>query len=287
MPNNLPPLAVTGATGALGGMVAQLLAEQGIPLRLLARHTARVPQQPDTPTFAVSYADKEHAERALRGTQTLFMVSAAENPYRAQDQRTFVDAAVDAGVRHIVYTSFMGASENDVFTLGRDHWDTEQYIRERGLEFTFLRDAFYQDILPSFVGRDGVIRGPAGDGRFAPVARTDVARAAARILADPVPHARRTYTLTGPQTLSMSEVAEILSRVTGQHITYYAESLDEAVESRLAAGASQWQALAWATSYAAIATGEMDRVSDDVAELTGTAPVSLEDYLRSEGKSSS
>ncbi|MBF4994932.1 SDR family oxidoreductase [Arthrobacter gandavensis] len=285
MPNNLPPLAITGATGALGGLVAQLLAEQGVPLRLLARHTARVPQQPETPTFAVSYADREHAERALRGTQTLFMVSAAENPYRAQDQRTFVDAAVDAGLRHIVYTSFMGASKNDVFTLGRDHWDTEQYIRERGLEFTFLRDAFYQDILPSFVGRDGVIRGPAGDGRFAPVARTDVARAAARILADPVPHARRTYTLTGPQALSMAEVAEILSRVTGEHITYYAETLDEAVESRLAAGASQWQALAWATSYAAIAAGEMDRVSDDVADLTGAAPESLEDYLRSEGKS--
>ncbi|MEB7504156.1 SDR family oxidoreductase [Arthrobacter koreensis] len=286
MPNDLPPLAVTGATGALGGMVAQLLADQGIPLRLLARHTARVPQQPDTPTFAVSYADREHAERALRGTQTLFMVSAAENPYRAQDQRTFVDAAVEAGVTHIVYTSFMGAAENDVFTLGRDHWDTEQYIKERGLSYTFLRDAFYQDILPTFVGRDGVIRGPAADGKFAPVARTDVARSAARILADPAPHTNRTYTLTGPQALSMAEVAEILSRVTGENITYHAESLDEAVESRLAAGATQWQAVAWATSYAAIATGEQATVSDDVAELTGAAPLGFEEYLRSEGESS-
>lgn len=286
MPNNLPPLAVTGATGALGGMVARLLAEAQVPVRLLARHTARVPQQQDSVTFAVSYSDREHAVRALRGTQTLFMVSAAENPYRAQDQRTFVDAAVDAGVQHIVYTSFMGASEHDVFTLGRDHWDTEQYIRERGLAYTFLRDSFYQDILPSFVGRDGVIRGPAADGRFAPVARSDVARAAFRILTDPVPHTNRTYTLTGPQSLTMAEVAEILSRVTGEDITYYAESLDEAVESRLAAGATQWQAVAWATSYAAIATGEMAQVSDDVAELTGAAPLSFEANLRGEGKSS-
>jgi len=286
MPNDLPPLAVTGATGALGGMVARLLADQGIPLRLLARHTARIPQQPDTATFAVSYADKEHAERALRGTQTLFMVSAAENPYRAQDQRTFVDAAVNAGVKHIVYTSFMGAAENDVFTLGRDHWDTEQYIKERGLAYTFLRDAFYQDILPSFVARDGVIRGPAADGKFAPVARADVARSAARILADPVPHTHRTYTLTGPQALTMGDVAHILSRVTGENISYHAESLDEAVESRLAAGATQWQAVAWATSYAAIATGELSEVSDDVAVLTGVAPLSFEDNLRSEAKSS-
>ncbi|MGW9403607.1 SDR family oxidoreductase [Arthrobacter sp. NPDC055585] len=286
MPNNLPPLAVTGATGALGGMVARLLGDAGIPVRLLARHTARIPQQTETATFAVSYADKEHAERALRGTQTLFMVSAAENPYRAQDQRTFVDAAVDAGVKHIVYTSFMGAAENDVFTLGRDHWDTEQYIKERGLAYTFLRDAFYQDILPTFVGRDGVIRGPAADGKFAPVARADVARSAERILTDPDPHTNRTYTLTGPEALTMAEVAEILSRVTGENISYHAESLDEAVESRLAAGATQWQAVAWATSYAAIATGEQARVSDDVAELTGAPPMAFEDNLRGEGKSS-
>lgn len=283
MPNNLPPLAVTGATGALGGMVARLLADAGIPARLLARDTARIPQLPDTPVFAVSYADKEHAVRALQGTRTLFMVSAAENPYRAQDQRTFVDAAIDAGVQHIVYTSFMGAAPNDVFTLGRDHWDTELYIRERGLSYTFLRDCFYQDVLPSFVGRDGVIRGPAGEGRFAPVARSDVARSAARILADPARHASMTYTLTGPQSLTMGEVAEILSRVTGDKITYYAETLDEAVESRLAAGASQWQAVAWATSYATIAEGDLAQVSDDVALLTGVPPLGLEEYLRSEG----
>ncbi|KPN18884.1 SDR family oxidoreductase [Arthrobacter sp. Edens01] len=282
MPNNLPPLAVTGATGALGSMVARLLTDAGVPVRLLARHTAKIPQLPDTATFAVSYADKEHAARALQGTTTLFMVSAAENPYRAQDQRTFVDAAKEAGVQHIVYTSFMGAAPNDVFTFGRDHWDTEEYIKAGGFGYTFLRDSFYQDILPSFVGRDGVIRGPAGDGRFAPVARSDVARSAARILMAPQEHAGRTYTLTGPQALTMAEVAEILSRVTGQDITYHAETLKEAVESRRAAGALDWQAVGWATSYAVIATGELAQVSDDVALLTGAAPLSFEDHLRSE-----
>ncbi|WP_312178731.1 SDR family oxidoreductase [Arthrobacter sp.] len=283
MANDLPTLAVTGATGALGGMVARQLADAGVPQRLLVRHTAKMPPLPDTPVFATSYADKEHAARALRGVQTLFMVSAAENPHRAEDQRTFVDAAAEAGVQHIVYTSFMGAGPDDVFTLGRDHWDTEEHIKARGLQYTFLRDCFYQDILPSFVGRDGVIRGPAADGRFAPVARSDVARTAVQILRDPQAHAGATYTLTGPQSLTMAEVADVLSRVTGQQITYHAETLDEAVESRRAAGASEWQAVAWSTSYAAIATGELAQVSDDIARLTGTAPLSFEDHLRSVG----
>lgn len=283
MAQNSPTLAVTGATGALGGAVARLLTDAGIPHRLLARHAARISPPPDTPVFALSYADRDHAVRALEGVETLFMVSAAENPYRAQDQRTFVDAAVDAGVQHIVYTSFMGAGPDDVFTLGRDHWDTEQHIKARGLKHTFLRDCFYQDILPSFVGRDGVIRGPAADGRFAPVARSDVAASAFRILRDPQAHAGATYTLTGPQSITMQDVADTLTRVTGQQVTYHAESLDEAVESRRAAGASEWQAVAWATSYAAIATGELAQVSDDVAELTGTAPLSFEDHLRSRG----
>ncbi|MCC9193220.1 SDR family oxidoreductase [Arthrobacter sp. zg-Y916] len=279
MPNDLPELAVTGATGALGGMVARLLAEADVPQRLLARHTARMPHLPNTPVFATAYADREHAERALQGVKTLFMVSAAENPYRAQDQRTFIDAAKEAGVQHVVYTSFMGAAPHDVFTLGRDHWDTEEYIKANGLKYTFLRNCFYQDILPSFAGRDGVIRGPAADGKFAPVARSDVARSAARILTFPREHEDRIYTLTGPQAITMEQVAKILSRVTGEDITYHAESLDEAVESRRRAGASDWQAVAWATSYAAIATGELSQVSDDVALLTGVAPLSFEDHL--------
>lgn len=274
-------IAVTGATGALGGLVARQLADSGVPLRLLARHTAKLPALPDTPVFAVSYEDSEHATRALEGVRTLFMVSAAESPDRAGIQRTFVDAAADAGVEHIVYTSFMGAGPHDVFTLGRDHWATEEHIRARGLQHTFLRDCFYQDILPSFAGRDGVIRGPAADGRFAPVARTDVARSAVQILRNPQVHAGVTYTLTGPHAITMQDVADTLTRVTGQPFSYYPESLDEAVQSRREAGASEWQAVAWATSYAAIATGELAAVSDDVAQLTGTPPLDFETYLRS------
>ncbi|MBP3036773.1 SDR family oxidoreductase [Arthrobacter sp. zg-ZUI100] len=279
MAQEQPDVAVTGATGALGGAVARLLAEAGVNQRLLARHTARLPELPGTPVYAAAYSDREHAARALRGVKTLFMVSAAESTYRRQDQRTFVDAAVEAGVQYIVYTSFMGAAPDAVFTLARDHADTEEYIRSRGLAFTFLRDCLYQDVLPTFVGRDGVIRGPAGDGRLAAVARADVARCAARILTAPQEHAGAVYTLTGPQALSFEEIAGILTRVGGSKVSYRNETLEEARESRSLSGVGQWQIDAWVSTYTAIAAGQMAEVSGDVERITGIPPVGLEDYL--------
>lgn len=279
MAPSFPALAVTGATGALGGAVARLLDEAGVPQRLLARHPARLAPTPSTPVYAVEYADQPAAEEALAGVETLFMVSIHESPRRWETQRTFVDAAAEAGVGHIVYTSFMNASPEAVFTLSRDHWDTEEYIRSRGIGHTFLRNCLYQDVLPTFVGADGVLRGPAGEGRVAAVARADVARTAAHILADPEPHRGRTYTLTGPQALSFPEIAAILTRVTGSRVTFHNETLSEAIESRQAAGASPWQAEAWASTYAAAAAGEMAPAGPDIETVTGTPPVRLERYL--------
>lgn len=273
-------VAVTGATGALGGAVARLLADARIPQRLLARHTAKLPELPGTPVYAAAYSDREHAARALEGVQTLFMVSAHESPYRQQDHRTFVDAAVEAGVRHIVYTSFMGAAPDAVFTLARDHWDTEEHIKSTGLEYTFLRDCLYQDVLPSFVGRDGVIRGPAGSGRLAAVARADVARTAARILEAPQDHRSQVYTLTGPQALTFEEIAGILTRVGGSTVSYYNETQDEAMASRRLSGVAHWQIEAWVSTYTAIAQGQMAEVSGDIERLTGLPPVGLEEYLK-------
>ena len=164
--STLPTLAVTGSTGALGGLVARDLADRGVPQRLLARSPERAPRLPGAVPVHADYADRDAAVLALQGVRTLLMVSGSESADRLQQHRTFVDAAVDAGVEQIVYTSFFGATADCTFTLGRDHWATEEHIRSRGTAFTFFRDNFYLDFLPLTVGEDGVIRGPAGDVRF-------------------------------------------------------------------------------------------------------------------------
>ncbi|MGO7983393.1 NmrA family NAD(P)-binding protein, partial [Rhizobium johnstonii] len=117
------------------------------------------------------YADADAAAIALAGVETLFMVSATESDHRLDDHRSLIDQAAKAGVRHVVYTSFVGAAPDATFTLARDHWATEQFIADHGIAHTFLRDNLYADFVKHFVGEDDVIRGPAGAGRLAAVAR--------------------------------------------------------------------------------------------------------------------
>ncbi|HXP14703.1 MAG TPA: NAD(P)H-binding protein, partial [Actinomycetes bacterium] len=192
-----------------------------------------------------------------------------------------VGAAADAGVERIVYTSFFGAAADCSFTFGRDHWHTEELIKGSGLRFTMLRDNLYLDFLPLMVGADGVIRGPAGDGRVAAVARDDIADvAAAALLEGDDRHDGRSYDLTGPEAPTMAEVAQRLSELAGRTITYHPETLEEAYASRASYGAPDWEVDGWVTTYVAIANGELEAVSGDVAAVAGHPPMGLDDFLR-------
>lgn len=275
---NAPLVAVTGATGHLGRKVADLLADRSP--RLVVRDASRAPEGFSDIAVVSGYGDAEAAEAALKGVDVLFMVSAAESVDRLDQHKTFIDAAARAGVRHVVYTSFLGAAPDATFTLARDHWATEEHLRASGMAWTALRDSFYLDFLPDLVGEDGVIRGPAGDGRVGAVAREDVARCAAAVLADPDPHAGITYELTGPESLTLAEVAAIVTRVTGRQATYHEESLEEAYRSRASYGAPDWQVDAWVSTYTAIAAGELSPVTDHVRALSGRQPLSLQQLLQ-------
>ena len=204
--------------------MARLLAEAGSPQRLLVRDAGRAPELEGAVPVVCTYADPVQAKAALDGVKTLFMVSAAEAEDRLQQHYAFVDAAAAAGVQHIVYTSFFGAAPDSTFTLGRDHYATEERIKASGMDYTFLRDNFYLDFLPLLAGEDGVIRGPAGDGVMAAVARADIARSAVTVLRDPALHVGRTYDLTGPEDISLATAAELLTAGTGRTITFHNET---------------------------------------------------------------
>lgn len=274
-----PALAVTGSTGNLGGLVARLLAEAGSPQRLLVRDAARAPELEGAVPVVCTYMDSVLAKAALDGVKTLFMVSAAEAEDRLQQHYAFVDAAMAAGVQHIVYTSFFGAAPDSTFTLGRDHFATEERIKASGMDYTFLRDNFYLDFLPLLAGGDGVIRGPAGDGVVAAVARADVARSAVTVLRDPALHVGKTYDLTGPEDISLATAASLLTAGTGRTITFHNETVEEAYASRASYGAPPWQVDAWVSTYTAIAAGELAGPTSAVHELTGREPLGLAQFL--------
>jgi NAD(P)H dehydrogenase (quinone) len=272
-------IGVTGATGRFGGRVARRVAAAGVDQRLLARDPSRAPELPGAHAERASFENTEAVRSALTGVSTLLMVSASEHPDRLAQHLSFVDAAAAAGVRHVVYTSFAGAAPDCTFTLGRDHYGTEEHIRASGMAFTFLRDNLYADFLVGMLGQDGVIRGPAGDGRVAAVAMDDVADAAVAVLLDPGPHAGGTYTLTGPEALTLDEVADNLGTALDRPVTYERETVEEAYASRASYGAARWQLDAWVSSYTAVANGELAEVTDDVQRLSGHPATSLAELL--------
>ncbi|GLY94366.1 SDR family oxidoreductase [Actinoplanes sp. NBRC 103695] len=274
-------IVVSGATGRLGGRIARLLADEGVEQRLLVRDASRAPRLGNAEVAVAEYADRDAVRRALDGADTVLMVSGAESADRMDHHRAFVDAAADAGAGHVVYTSFYNAGPEATFTLARDHWATEEYLRAKGLVFTSLRDNLYADFLPMMVGDDGVIRGPGGDGKASVVAQDDIADAAVAVLLEPGSHAGRVYDLTGPQDLSFAEMAAIVSRVTRRAVRFHDETLDEAYASRASYGAPGWQVDAWVSTYTAVAAGELAGVSGAVEELTGRPATSLEALLKS------
>jgi NAD(P)H dehydrogenase (quinone) len=169
----------------------------------VVRDPTRAPALPESHAATADYGDTSAVRTALAGIDTVFMVSAAETPQRVQQHVTFIDAAVEAGVRRIVYVSFFGASPTATFTLARDHWATEEHLRSVGVAYTILRDNIYADFTPHFIGTDGNIRGPAGDGRVAVVGQTDIADVAAVVLSGDGAYDGRTLNLTGPEALTM------------------------------------------------------------------------------------
>lgn len=272
-------IAITGATGALGRRVLRQLADRGVAQRAVVRDPKRLPDLEGVEVTGAELADEAALTRAFRGIRTLFLVSAGESPDRQQLHEVPVRAAAAAGVHRIVYTSFLGASPQATFPYARDHAHTEQVIGEAGLALTALRNTMYADIVPHLVGDDGVVRGPAGRGRVAWVAREDIARLAVEVLLDEG-HADRTYDVTGAEPIDLHETARRLAEVTGRPIRYEDETLDEARASR--AGNPDWLIDGWIGSYLAIATGESGVTSHTIEAVTGRRPWTFAEFLAAE-----
>jgi len=272
-------IGVTGATGEVGGRVARRLADTGHSQRLIVRDASRAPRLLGSEVASFGgYADVMGMRTAFTGLSTLFLVSARESQDRVEQHKHAIDAAAAAGVERVIYLSLVGAAADATFTFARDHFRTEEHLRESGLDFTFSRQNLYLDLLPVLGGPQGVIRGPAQDGRMAPVLRDDVADALATMITQPS-HGGATYELTGPDALTLTEVAAEVSRFSERRVTFQNETLEEAAISRADYGAPEWELAGWISTYAAIAAGEFDVVTDHVEQLTGHRPVGVREFL--------
>ena len=276
----MPKIAVTGVTGNLGGMVSRLCKKNGIEVRNLARNVEKAEKLGFSNVFKSSYDKSEDTVKSLEGIEVLFMVSGSENPNRVQQHKDFIDAAKIAGVSHVIYLSFYNASKNSIFTLGRDHYATEEYIKENGFKYTFLRDNFYADFFVDLCREYGEIKGPAGNGKVSAVVRSDVSEVVAKILENPGKCENQTLNMTGPEELSMDEIVKTVSKYFGKEIKYIEETVEEAYESRKIWKAEQWEYDSWVSTYTAISENEQSGISNDIEKVLGRKATSLVEYLK-------
>jgi uncharacterized protein YbjT (DUF2867 family) len=270
-------MLITGASGRIARRTAELLSGQGRSVRLMTRTPQRVARRKHIEVVYGDFADPASLDRAFEGVSTASVVSGfAEPGQRARLHRNAFEAAARARVQHVVYLSLQGAGPDSKYPLSRDHFLSEQYLASTGLAFKVLRNAFYMDMFLDMFDASGVIRGPANHGRGGFVSREDCARVAAAVL--PAPPGG-TYDITGPEALSLTEVARRLAAIAGRELRYEDESVEAGREWRSKSGAPAWRvelSLGW---HEAIAAGELERTSDAVMRLTGKAPLDIESYF--------
>jgi uncharacterized protein YbjT (DUF2867 family) len=275
-------ILITGAVGNVCRVLVRRLAESGERLRVLVRK----PEKYAAPSAAVEVAAGhfgagESLAPALAGVDRMFLLSAV-HPQMVELQGRAVQAAREAGVRHVVKLSGMDADPEAPLALGRWHGEVERRIEASGMAWTHLRpNIFMQNLLPqaAAVVREGVLRSAIGDGRVSVVDVRDIAEVAAAALTDPR-HRGRAYTLTGPNAIGQAEMAQAIARVASAPVRFEPQTAAQARESMLAARMPDWWADLLLELFAAAARGECSRVSGDIAAVLGRPPTDFEQFVR-------
>jgi NAD(P)H dehydrogenase (quinone) len=268
-------IAVTGATGHVGRLVADELARRGEPMKLLVRDPARAPSVTGATVVRADYGEPASVTAALDEGDRVFMVSLHEGPAeRIPHHRSFVEAATKAGVAQIVYLSFVNAGPDAVFLHARSHGETERMLRESRVPWTAIRNGMYADHIAGWFDAQGVAREPVGDSRISFSYRPELAEAIAVCLTEPG-HENRVYDVTTPESVSIGELAAIASDVTGADYRYEPQTRDEWETKWRARGKDGWELESGLTSFDAQLAGELDVVTDDFRLLTGHDPLTI------------
>ncbi len=273
-----PKLFVTGASGQLGGYVIDALLETVPASAIVAgmRDPAKDEEAPNAlrqkgvEVRTADYSRPETLASAFTGVDRLLLISSSENGKRKIQHRNVIDAAKDAGVGLIAYTSILHADTSPLF-LAEEHRDTEAALAEAGVPFVLLRNGWYTEVytwrLPLAL-KHGVLMGAAGDGRISSAARADYARAAATVLAGG-DHAGRIYELAGDASFTLAELVTLVTEASGKPMAYQNMTPEEFRSAAVQAGAPEMLARILSDTDAGVAKGALFDNGGELARLIG------------------
>jgi uncharacterized protein YbjT (DUF2867 family) len=277
-------ILVTGATGLNGKELLRWLSAKGIAVRALVRNPAKAEAVAALPNVEIVQGDLARPETlapALRDVDRAMLISSSA-PDMLDVQSSFIDAARKAGVRHVVKLSGIMPELDSAFRFARMHGEIEKRLEASGMAFTHLRAgefmAAYFRQVPMMAAK-GAMFLPMEEARIASIDVGDIAEIAARVLTGSG-HEGKTYPLTGPEALTMRQVAEKLSAATGKTVRYVNVPPEDARQAQLAAGMPPYLADALFELFAERRNGKEAKVWPDAGALLGRPPTSFDEFAR-------
>lgn len=269
-------LAIAAVTSHLGNHAAEVLLDRGVaPSRIvgITRDAERAQELADrgVEIREADYNDRASYAAALAGVDRLLLVSSGDmTGDRAAQHRNVIEAAREAGVQLVAYTSILNAASTTI-QLGAAHQATEQILAEVGVPHVLLRNGWYTE---NYLGAlDATVAhglyGSAGDGQVQTAARADYAEAAAVVLASDEPQAGKIYELAGDTPHTLADLAGLIGAAVGAEVAYV--DVPEAAYAEILTGAGLPEAFAGvlADSSTAVARGELVTSATDLTDLLG------------------
>jgi uncharacterized protein YbjT (DUF2867 family) len=278
-------ILVTGATGLAGAAVIREFVRNSHPVRALVRSRAKTRGFEAFPTVELVEGDMSRPatlEDALSGVDQVLLISSPDQQM-AERQSTFIDAAKKADVRHIVKFSGLSAADVDTpFVFGSMHAEIERYLEGSGLAWTHLRPSqFMTEYLrevPTILAQ-GALLLPLEDAKLVPVDVADIATAAYRLLTTPG-HEAKLYAMSGPEALSMAEIAEQISRAIGRTVRYVSITREERKQALLAAGVPSFSVNALDAQAGERLKGMEATVHPETHTALGITPTPFAEFAR-------
>lgn len=280
-------ILITGANGHLGTAVIDQLLKQ-IPAEAMVGMVRGIDKGASLKEKGIAlriadYSDTGALRSAMQGIEKVLLISGGEAEDALQQHFNVIDAAKAAGVRVLAYTGrSLQNTARLVNPLMKRHFDTEAYIQSSGMDYLLFRNALYMDVIPGFVGQQVFEKGiqlPAGQGKVAYALRSEMGEAIANILVQASPE-QNIFTFTGTDAISFSEVAAVLSQLSGQPVRYSAIEVADFEAQKAAQGLPPALIQKIVNFLSDIAQGQEATVTRELAQALGRPPTGLREGLK-------
>ncbi|MCK5391063.1 MAG: SDR family oxidoreductase [Deltaproteobacteria bacterium] len=276
-------ILLTGLSTATGRRVAKRLLKSGHSFTALLRDGDKAPDLKSKKVTLVKgdLSKPDSIKKAMDGIENAFLLPpTSENQFKLE--KNFIDAAKEAGVKHLVKYSVLGADPDSPSTILKYHGQSEKYLKDSGLRYTLIRPNLFMQNFVNFYGQQirkkKEIRLPLKNAKCGYVDVRDTVRLINKVLTSNGSK-NKIYTITGPESLSCLEITELFSEAMGKKINYVEIKPKEFKKKMIEAGVKERVAEAYSELYKLVRDGLYDQVTDDIYKLTDRQPHTFEEFL--------